>query len=121
MNLSIFFPGFVGALAPEIIRLYNLRQSPQQFQTWYYLISVVYALLGGYVATIAPGVTAPWWAFAVGAGLVSVVQVAMKAASIVSGATGAGQTKGAAPAGAARGIDVEKLAKGDFWTFVRGL
>lgn len=83
MNLPIFLAGFVGALAPEIVRLYQLRQEPQTFQPWYYVISLLYAALGGYVATILPGVAdGPlWWAFAVGAGLNAVVSMAARQAT----------------------------------------
>jgi hypothetical protein len=83
VNVQIFIAGFIGALAPEVVRLYQLRQNPQQFQSYYYIISLVYALLGGYVVTIMPGVsTGPlWWAFVVGTGLNAVVSLAAKYAT----------------------------------------
>ncbi len=122
MDIQVFIAGFVGALAPEIVRLYELRQSPQTFQPWYYAISVVYALLGGYVATLLPGVAdGPlWWAFAVGAGLNAVVSLAAKLGAQLAGG-GAGRVTppgGPPPAASARELGEAAPAKGtmgDFW------
>jgi hypothetical protein len=58
-SFLIFAVGTVGALAPEIIRLYGLRHKPPKkgFSSFYYIVSLVYALLGGLVAVILPAVT----------------------------------------------------------------
>jgi hypothetical protein len=122
MNVPIFIAGFVGALAPEIVRLYELRRSPQTFQPWYYAVSIVYALLGGYVATLLPGVASSgqlWWAFAVGAGLNAVVSLAAKLGATLAGGRGATSAGGPPPAAAARdmngGSPPAKGTMGDFW------
>jgi hypothetical protein len=74
MNWSFFIAGCIGAIAPEIIRLYNVRNdSGVTFRAHYFLISVAYILLGGYVASIFPGLTGQFYAFCIGAGLVLVV------------------------------------------------
>ncbi len=52
-NYEIFFIGCVGAIAPEILRLYKLRNSLRFTWSWgYILISIVFVLLGGFVAYI---------------------------------------------------------------------
>lgn len=42
--------GSLGALAPEIVRLYEIRQSEWKFPFSYYVISFLYAGLGGVMA-----------------------------------------------------------------------
>ena len=58
-NFSIFVLGFVGALAPEIVRLYKLRNNPGPFAwSWFYLIiSGCFGALGGTIAWILPTTT----------------------------------------------------------------
>ena len=52
-NYEIFLIGCVGAIAPEILRLYKLRNSLRFTWSWgYVLISIVFVLLGGFVAYI---------------------------------------------------------------------
>ena len=52
-NYEVFFIGCVGAIAPEILRLYKLRNSLRFTWSWaYVLISIVFVLLGGFVAYI---------------------------------------------------------------------
>lgn len=52
---ATFLMGAVGALAPEIVRLYNIRQQPEgAFSTYYLLISAAFAALGGILAVILP-------------------------------------------------------------------
>ena len=52
-NYNFFFIGCVGAIAPEILRLYRLRNSLRFTWSWgYILISIVFVLLGGFVAYI---------------------------------------------------------------------
>jgi len=55
----IFLLGLVGALAPEVIRLYKLRSSRAAFSwSWFYVvISIVFGVLGGTVAVILPATT----------------------------------------------------------------
>jgi hypothetical protein len=62
-----FLLGCVGALAPEIVRLYDLRRKPPKevFLWWYYIASVPYALLGGVVSLVLPATTT-WAAFYAG-------------------------------------------------------
>jgi ABC-type transport system involved in cytochrome c biogenesis permease subunit len=52
----MFLLGAVGALAPEIIRLYEIRNDPQRFTwSWFYLIvSILFVALGGFVAVVLP-------------------------------------------------------------------
>ena len=57
-HLGIFTFGCIGALAPEIVRLYNLRTKPHFVWSWFYvLISLLFALLGGILAWILPSTT----------------------------------------------------------------
>ena len=52
-HYEVFFIGCVGAIAPEILRLYKLRNSLRFTWSWaYVLISIVFVLLGGFVAYI---------------------------------------------------------------------
>ena len=52
-NYNVFFIGCVGAISPEILRLYRLRNSLRFTRSWgYILISIVLVLLGGFVAYI---------------------------------------------------------------------
>ena len=60
MDLNVVYMlGMVGALAPEIIRLYSIRDNPAQFKwSWFYLvISILFACLGGVVALVLPAIT----------------------------------------------------------------
>ena len=51
--MRYFFIGCVGAIAPEILRFYKLRNSLRFSWSWsYVLISIVFVLLGGFVAYI---------------------------------------------------------------------
>jgi ABC-type transport system involved in cytochrome c biogenesis permease subunit len=52
----MFFLGLVGALAPEVVRLYEMRSDPQRFTlSWFYLIvSILFVALGGFVAVVLP-------------------------------------------------------------------
>jgi hypothetical protein len=53
-TLSTFVIGCIGATAPEIVRLYNLRSESSKFQwSWgYVLYSIPFILLGGFIAWI---------------------------------------------------------------------
>jgi hypothetical protein len=62
----IFLLGCVGAAAPEIVRLYNLRTEAEFTWRWFYLmVSVLFVPLGGLIAWILPA-TSYWGAFYVG-------------------------------------------------------
>ena len=53
VNSSSFLIGCVGAIAPEILRLYKLRSSIRITWSWsYVLVSIPFILLGGFVAYI---------------------------------------------------------------------
>jgi hypothetical protein len=68
MNSAIvYLLGMTGALAPEIVRLYSIRQDPSRFQwSWFYLaVSIAFGALGGVMALILPATTY-WGALYVG-------------------------------------------------------
>jgi hypothetical protein len=68
----------VGALAPEIVRLYTLRsQGGHSFSGFYFAISILFAGLGGFVAFILPATTL-WGAFYTGISTPIVVTTALK-------------------------------------------
>lgn len=74
----IFLVGIVGASAPEVIRLYSLRNdSGQAFSAYYVVISLLFAALGGFVAVILPATTL-WGAFYAGVSTPTVVSTALK-------------------------------------------
>ncbi len=51
--LETFFIGCIGAVAPEILRLYRLRDSIRFNWSWgYILISIIFVLLGGFITYI---------------------------------------------------------------------
>ena len=77
--LTVFILGLVGALAPEVIRLYSLRYNPALFKwSWFYLIvSLLFCGLGGLVALILPATT-PWGAFYAGISAPTLVTAAVK-------------------------------------------
>ena len=52
----VYLLGFLGALAPEIVRLYGKRWKLRsvKFSWWYFVISFLYALFGGLIAVILP-------------------------------------------------------------------
>ncbi|NUQ95738.1 MAG: hypothetical protein HOY79_04000 [Streptomyces sp.] len=63
----VFSLGMVGALAPEIVRLYSIREDPKRFAwSWFYLIaSMAFAALGGLLALVMPATTY-WGALYIG-------------------------------------------------------
>jgi hypothetical protein len=70
--------GMVGAVAPEIVRLYSLRSQGGEKLTLFYLgISVFFAALGGLVALILPATTL-WGAFYAGISTPVVISTALK-------------------------------------------
>src|ERR1700683_1791056 len=59
--------GMIGALAPELVRLYFIRNDPGKFQwSWFYLlVSLSFACLGGILALALPATTY-WGALYIG-------------------------------------------------------
>lgn len=52
-NYQVFLIGCVGAIAPEVLRLYRLRNTLKFNWSWSYtLISLAFVLLGGFVSYI---------------------------------------------------------------------
>jgi hypothetical protein len=78
-NTLVFALGCIGALAPEIVRLYKLRKNPPKevFSWWYYVTSILLALLGGVVALILPAITT-WAAFYAGITTPTMISTAAK-------------------------------------------
>ena len=76
---ATFLLGVVGAAAPEILRLYELRTKPDDFKwTWNYLIlTIPFLLLGGLAAVILPATTV-WGAFYAGLSLPVTITAALK-------------------------------------------
>jgi hypothetical protein len=54
----IFVCGMVGAIAPEIVRLYSIRNEPSKFEwsSFYLVASVLFTVLGGFMAWVMPAV-----------------------------------------------------------------
>jgi len=78
-HVLVFGLGCIGALALEIVRLYDLRETPppaiRSFSYW--IISVLYSALGGVVAVALPATT--WWgAFYAGITMPVVISAAAK-------------------------------------------
>jgi hypothetical protein len=68
MNSAVvYLLGMVGALAPEVVRLYSIRHDPARFRwSWFYLaVSLAFAALGGVIALVLPATTY-WGALYVG-------------------------------------------------------
>ena len=86
VNSEFFLAGCIGAIAPEILRLYQMRLARKRirFGKFYYGISLAYVLLGGYVAAIFPGISGPFWAMCIGVGLVTTVNAMGKAAGVLN-------------------------------------
>ena len=62
----IFLFGCIGAMAPEIVRLYNLRHNQsRRWSRFYFFVSLLFMFLGGVLAWILP-TTTYWGAFYVG-------------------------------------------------------
>lgn len=81
-----FLLGAVGAAAPEVLRLYELRSNPERFKwSWNYLfLTVPFLILGGLVAVILPATTV-WGAFYTGLSLPVIISAAAK--KVPGGAT----------------------------------
>ncbi len=72
-----FVVGMVGALAPEVVRLYSLRTKGESLTAFYFGISLIFAALGGFIAVILPSTTL-WGAFYAGISAPIVVSTAAK-------------------------------------------
>ena len=57
-GVLVFCVGCVGAIAPEVVRLYQLRRAwnKKGFSPAYWMISAAFAALGGVMAVILPAV-----------------------------------------------------------------
>lgn len=73
----VFVVGMVGALAPEVVRLYALRTKGESLTAFYLGISLLFAALGGFIAVILPSTTY-WGAFYAGISAPIVVSTAAK-------------------------------------------
>ncbi len=108
-DLTTFGLGMIGACAPEILRLYNIRHHPEQFSwsKFYLIASFAFALLGGIVALILPATT-PWAAFYAGVSAPVLITKGIQRTSSLARP----KTKAAAPFA---------HPKGFFLSFVEGL
>jgi len=79
-----FIVGVLGAAAPEILRLYNLRTNPRfKWRASYFLMSLPLFLLGGVVALVLPATTY-YGAFYAGLTTPVTINAAVKKASEVA-------------------------------------
>lgn len=79
---QIFSLGAIGALAPEIARLYSIKHRPEEFNwsSFYIVISLLFAALGGVVALVLPATTY-WGALYAGVSTPTLLNVAAKRVS----------------------------------------
>lgn len=80
MNWELFVHGCIGAVAPEVVRLYKRRlvTRKMKFSRFYLIISLVYVILGGYIASIFPGISEPFWGACIGSSTVLNVNMMVK-------------------------------------------
>ena len=64
-TLKFFLLGMFGAIVPEILRLYKIKDKKLALTAHYFVICPLFALVGGVVAVILPATT-PWGAFYIG-------------------------------------------------------
>jgi hypothetical protein len=85
MNWELFVHGCIGALAPEVVRLYNFRQARKKikFSRFYLVISLLYVALGGYIASVFPGISQGFWAACIGSSTVLNVNMMVKVSSFL--------------------------------------
>jgi hypothetical protein len=102
---AAFLLGAAGAAAPEILRLYELRNNPEQFKwSWNYLfLTLPFLILGGLVAVLLPATTV-WGAFYTGLSLPVIISAAAKKAS--------GDVTGPVPTGVTRATEAVKPMSG---------
>jgi hypothetical protein len=68
MNVWLaFLLGIAGALAPEVVRLYSIREDPEKFRwsPFYLIVSLLFGCLGGLLVLALPATTY-WGAIYVG-------------------------------------------------------
>jgi hypothetical protein len=76
-QMSVFLLGMIGALAPEIVRLYSIKSSSgESWSGFYFVISLLFACLGGIVALILPATTL-WGAFYAGISTPTLISTAV--------------------------------------------
>jgi hypothetical protein len=86
-HLPLFFCGCVGALAPEIVRLYKLKTRKNKYwRPTYFIISLFFALLGGFMAWILQASTY-YAAFYIGVSFPTVISAISKQGMKVSAPT----------------------------------
>lgn len=80
-NWITFLLGALGAFAPEILRLWKIRNSPEKFSwSWFYLIiSIVFCALGG-IFSIAMEPDKAWKAIYIGISLPVIITKALEQA-----------------------------------------
>ncbi|MEU4769303.1 hypothetical protein AB0H12_39275 [Actinosynnema sp. NPDC023794] len=108
MNSAVvFLLGMAGALAPEVVRLYAIRQNPTKFKwSWFYLlVSVAYGALGGVIALVLPATTY-WAALYVG------VSTPVLVNTIVRKGKESGQTELKGPGNGRKDSHVDSYLKG---------
>lgn len=78
-----FLLGGLGALAPELLRLYTIKHKPEEFRwsIFYVVVSLLFAVLGGIVAIALPATTA-WGALYAGLSTPTLLNVAAKRARV---------------------------------------
>jgi hypothetical protein len=59
--------GAFGALLPELLRLYRMRNSPLSFPKTYFLLSIAYFIASGILVLVLPGDKSPFTAIYLGA------------------------------------------------------
>jgi hypothetical protein len=106
-NSTIFLLGALGALAPEIVRLYSMRNSPSRFRwSWFYLVvSLLFASLGGVIALALPAVTY-WGAIYTGVSTPVLINTILKKANKER---------------PLKSIQAPAPRRVSFWSFVEGL
>jgi hypothetical protein len=135
MNVEFFIAGSIGAIAPEILRLYQIRMTSEiRFSKFYFVISVIYILLGGYVASIFPGLKNSFFAMCIGVGLVTTINTMAKIAGILNKgvkAVGGKRFENIGSQRSKQNIEFESIqaapesakteSKGSFWDFTNSL
>jgi hypothetical protein len=78
-TIEVLLYGIVGAAAPEVLRIYNLRRRPSSFRwsTKYLLMSLPFYVLGGIFA-VALSAAKPWTAIYIGISTPVLINTAVK-------------------------------------------
>jgi hypothetical protein len=124
--MRVFLAGCIGALAPEVVRLYQMRSRRRsvKFDRFYVGVSLAYILLGGYTASIFPGATTEFASMSVGVGLVCVLNTMARIAGRLASKAGPMLGKDLERFGGKGGLrdplgfPIENSARrGNFWDF----